>query len=80
MTFEQFRTLREMEQIEVLIEKGVAIAESCYQLNTSYLYYLASFFVVVIYESETDELLKIIPLKQREKQKTGIQHFLFHEN
>lgn len=49
-----------MEQLTVLTEKGFAITEGCSQLSTSYIYCLASLVIIVIYEAETDELLKII--------------------
>ena len=80
MTFEQFRNLELTEQIEILVKSGVAVAESHHQLYISFLYYLHYFFVVVIYEAETDELLQIIPLKQRDKQKNFVEQFPFYHS
>jgi hypothetical protein len=80
MTFEQFRSLDEMEQIEILVENGVAIAENQQEEYQTFLYYIRSFFVVVIFYAETDELMRIIPLKQRDKQKEFIEHFPFYNS
>lgn len=69
MTCKQFRDLSEHDQISFLIEKGVSIAE-CNQTNhLSFLYFLKTFFVVVIYDVETENLIKIIPLSKKEQKK-----------
>ncbi|HYO20759.1 MAG TPA: hypothetical protein VER36_00045 [Flavisolibacter sp.] len=80
MTVEQFRSLNEVEQIEILVENGVAIAKNQQQEYQTFLYYIQSFFVVVIFYTETDELMRIIPLKQRDQQKDFAERFPFYHS
>ncbi len=69
ITYKQFSALSEEGQISVLIEEGVSIAESKQPGQLSFLYFLKTFFVVVIFNPETDELVKIIALSKKEKKK-----------
>jgi hypothetical protein len=59
MNIEAFDQLSENQKLEVLLDSGSVISERKDKANRSFLYYLGSFYVVVKFQTGTDDLAGI---------------------
>ena len=67
MTVQEFQELTEMDQLKNLIQFGILIGEITEKNTRIFMYQVQDFFVETRYTLETDDLIRIDPFSEMER-------------